>query len=173
MLLRFDNFEELDFPGLMAIYRESNEENAAEFYPDCRDPEEGRKMVEERFRGYLEDDFFTRPGTRYYVLRRGDEWVSAVRLFPVPERDNCWYAEALETRPDRRREGAAYELLRALFEELSRDGTFEITDSVSKKNEASLKLHKACGFKVFQEESVCVLNRYRNPWAYGLKYAGE
>ena len=173
MLLRFDNFEELDFPKLMEIYRESNEENVPDFFPDCLDPEEGRKMVEERFREYLKNDFFVRPGTRYYVLRRGDEWVSAVRLFPVPEKDNCWYAEALETRPDRRREGAAYELLRALFEELSRDGAFEITDSVSKKNEASLKLHKACGFKVFQEESVCVLNRYRNPRAYGLKYAGE
>lgn len=171
MLLRFDSLNDLDFPRLMEIYRESNTENISYFYPDCTDKEAGRKQVEERFRAYLKDDFFAKPGNRYYVFEKDGVWLSAVRLFPVPENPGVYYAEALETRPDRRREGNAAALFRLLFEELSGSGDFEISDSVSKTNTASLRTHLSCGFRIYQENSVCILNGYENPNAYGLVYS--
>ena len=173
MLLKFDRMEDVDFPKLMEIYRESNTDNISYFFPGCRDEEAGRKQVEEGFYAYLNDDFFSKPGNRYYVLSEGDVWLSAIRLFPVPGRDNAFYAEALETRPDRRKEGHAAELFRQLFRELSENGSFEVTDSVSKKNIASLRTHEACGFQIFQENSVCVLNGYENLDAYGMRYNYE
>ena len=172
MILRFDKLDDLNFPKLMEIYRESNSENAAEMFPDIKDPEEGRKLVEERFKNYLQV-FFQTPGNRYYVLSLNDEWLSAIRLFPVPEKNRSFYAEALETRPDSRRKGYGAELFQELFEELKKEGSFEITDSVSKRNEPSLRLHQACGFEIFQDESVCALNGYHNEKAYGLRYKYE
>ncbi len=173
MLLRLDGFYEPDFSKLMEIYQESNTENIPYFFPNCRDEAAGRRLVEEKFREYLENDFFRHPGNCYYVLTEEKLWVSAIRLFPVPGKNNCYYAEALETRPDKRRQGAASKLFSELFSELSKEGAFEITDSVSKRNEPSIKLHLSCGFRIFQENSVCVLNGYENPNAYGLKYSSQ
>ena len=170
MLLRFNALDELDFPKLMEIYRESNTENVSFFYPDCTDLEAGRKQVEEKFYVYLKDNFFSKPGNRYYVYEEDGVWLSAIRLFPVPEDPCLYYAEALETRPERRREGNAAALFRLIFEKLSGDGYFEISDSVSKTNEPSLRTHLSCGFRIHQEKSVCILNGYENPNAYGLVY---
>ena len=78
MLLRFDSLNDLDFPRLMEIYRESNTENISYFYPDCTDKEAGRKQVEERFRAYLKDDFFAKPGNRYYVFEKDGVWLTAI-----------------------------------------------------------------------------------------------
>ncbi len=170
MLLRFDSLDEMDFTKLMEIYRESNTENVAYFFPDCTDTEAGRKQVEKKFYAYLKDDFFSKPGNRYYVYEEDGAFLSAIRLFPVPMEPHKYYAEALETRPDRRREGNAKALFKLLFEALSKQGNFEITDSVSKMNTASLRTHLSCGFRIYQEKSVCILNGYENPNAYGLIY---
>ena len=170
MLLRFNSLNELDFQKLMEIYRESNTENVSYFYPDCTDIDAGRKQVEEKFYSYLKDDFFSIPGNRYYVYEKDGVWLSAIRLFPVPEKAGKYYAEALETRPERRREGNAGTLFKLLFEELADLGDFEISDSVSKTNTASLRTHLSSGFRIYQENSVCILNGYENPNAYGLVY---
>ena len=168
-LLSIWHLKDLDFPKLMEIYRESNTENVPDFFPDETDLERGRKRVELEFLKYLEE-FFREDGNCYYVLADKESWLSAIRLYPVPGKDRAWYAEALETRPDRRREGFGRELFRQLFLELSSAGGFEITDSVSKRNEASLKLHLSCGFEIFQESAVSALSGNENPKAYGLRY---
>ena len=173
LFLRFDGLEDMDFPKLMEIYRESNTENISYFFPECTDEDTGRRLVEEKFHDYLKKDFFSQPGNRYYVLTEGDAWISAIRLFPVSGKSNCHYAEALETRPDKRRQGYGSKLILELFSELSKDGPFEITDSVSKTNEPSLQLHLSCGFQIYQEKSVCILNGYENPDAYGLKFCKD
>ena len=170
MLLRFNSMDELDFSKLMEIYRESNTENVSYFFPDCTDIDAGRKQVEEKFYSYLKNDFFSIPGNRYYVYEKDGVWLSAIRLFPVPEKAGKYYAEALETRPERRREGNAEALFKLLFEELSDSGDFEISDSVSKTNTASLRTHLSSGFRICQENSICILNGYENPNAYGLSY---
>ena len=86
-LLRFDRFEDLDFPKLMEIYRESNLENIPSFFPEETDPERGLRRVEAGFRDYLRNDFFSVPGNRSFVLSDGARWASAIRLFPVPARE--------------------------------------------------------------------------------------
>ncbi len=177
MLLEFDSFDSLDLPKLMEVYRESNEENAAEFYPDETDPEKGRHLVEQKFYDYLKDDFFRREAVRYYVLEEDGKWVSAIRLFPVsgsngegPEAEapGAWYAEALETAPSFRRQGYARKMLGLLFDRL--EGPFEITDTVSRTNAASLQFHLSCGFDIYQDPACCALNGKINENAVTMRY---
>ena len=172
-LLRFDRFEELDFPRLMEIYRESNLENIPYFFPEETDPERGLRRVEEGFRGYLKKEFFARPGSRYYVLADGERWASAIRLYPIPEQEGAWYAEALETAPALRRQGCGRKLMELLCFSLAQEGPFELTDSVGKGNTASLAFHESLGFEVFQQNAVSPLDGEENPLARGLRYRFE
>lgn len=169
-LLRFDRLDDLDVPKLMEVYRESNLENLPVFFPEEPDPARGLRRVEERFFQYLQTDFFAAPGRRYYVLADGERWVSAIRLFPVPGQARDWYAEALETAPGCRRQGFARKLLELLCRSLAEDGPFTLTDSVSRKNEASLGFHTAMGFQTWQDPACCPLNGRTNPNAVGLIY---
>lgn len=169
-LLRFEHLEDLDFPKLMEIYRESNLENIEYFFPEETDRERGLRGVEEGFYDYLKSDFFRGAGNRYYVLADGSCWASAIRLCPVPDRSGAWYAEALETAPALRRRGYARKLMELLFSALAREGPFELTDSVSRRNEPSLEFHRALGFQVFQDPAVCALNGETNPNCVGLRW---
>ncbi len=178
-MLEFASFESLDFPKLMGVYYESNVENAAEFFPDEADPEKGRRMVEQKFYYYLKDDFFRREGVRYYALEADGQWVSAVRLFPVSRSDGekpeagaakAWYAEALETAPSCRRKGFARKMMLLLFDRLGSEGQFEITDTVSKTNAASLQFHLDCGFEVYRDPACCILNGKINENAVTMRY---
>ena len=168
-LLRFDRMEESDFPKLMEIYRESNLENISYFFPEETDTERGLRAVETRFVAYLKNDFFTVPGNRYYVLEDGGRWAAAIRLYPVPERAGSWYAEALETAPSLRRRGFARKMLELLCFSLAKDGPFALTDSVNKRNEASLAFHRSRGFEIFADPAVCALNGRVNENSYGLR----
>ena len=169
-LLCFERFEELDFPKLMEIYRESNLENIPYFFPEETDRARGLRRVEAGFRDYLKDEFFTGRGRRYYVLADGERWASALRLCPIPGKERAWYAEALETAPDCRRRGYARKLLELLCYALAKGGPFELTDSVSRGNLPSLGFHESTGFTVFQEAAVNPLNGEENPRAKGLRY---
>ena len=172
-LLCFERFEELDFPKLMEIYRESNLENIPYFFPEETDPERGLRQVEAGFRDYLEKDFFESPKNRYYVLEDGERWASAIRLSPIPERERSWFAEALETAPDCRRRGYARKLMELLCYALAKEGPFELTDSVSKRNLPSLGFHESVGFTVYQENAVSPLDGEENPREKGLRYRFE
>lgn len=172
-LLRIERFEDLDFPKLMEIYRESNLENIPYFFPEESDEALGLRRVEAGFRDYLKDGFFTEPGNRYYVLADGERWVSAFRLYPIPGRERAWYAEALETAPTLRRRGCARKLLELLCRELAKEGPFELRDSVGKGNLPSLAFHENAGFTVCQEDSVSPLDGEENPRAKGLRYRFE
>ena len=169
-LLTFDTLESMDFKKLMEVYRESNTENIPDFYPGCTDLEAGRKMVEARFHRYLGVDFFRGEGNRYYVLEEGGVWLSALRLFAVPGKEREYYLEALETRPEARQKGFAKQLITGVLDILKEDGSFVITDSVSKRNQTSLLTHLRSGFRIFQENAVNALNGKENPKAYGLRY---
>ena len=169
-LLRFDRPEDLDFPKLMEVYRESNLDNIAYFFPEETDRERGLRAVEAGFRDYLTGDFFASPGNRYYVLEDGGSWVSAIRLFPVPEQPGVWYAEALETAPEQRRKGYARRMMEMLFDLLVREGPFELWDTVHRQNAASLAFHRSLGFEIVQDPAVCPLNGHVNPQSCGLRY---
>lgn len=140
MLVNVDSFEELDFSSLMEIYLEGNQENAEYFYGE-EPPERGLALAIRDAKRYLRDDFFLRPGARYYIWTENGKYISALRL--EPHADGL-LLEALETRPDRRRMGYGKKLIAAVLAQLP-VGT-HIYSAVTKWNEASLAFHNACGF---------------------------
>lgn len=149
MLLTITRFSELDARKLMDVYAESNFDNTDCFYPDLADKAEAVRRVEAGFLDYLENDFFTRPECAYWILVDGGVWVSALRTFRTAP--GLYELEALETRPDRRRGGCAARLLTGVARELARQGPFRLRDRVGRKNTASLRTHKTCGFRIVSE----------------------
>lgn len=183
MLHILNSLTETQERALMDIYRESNEDNVAYFYPDCRDLSEGRARVERDFCFMLREAFFGVPGNRYFVLEADGVWVSALRIYPV---EDFYWLEALETHPEYRRRGYAVTLLRQTITALAADGPVCIRDGVRKTNTASLRTHEKAGFVIEHEDEVTYL-----PWTvdpathevktvphrvvpshYGMKYGG-
>ena len=91
-------------------------------------------------------------------------WVSALRICRIPE--GPYYLEALETRPDRRRQGYGVRLLSEVLDAMKAEGPFRLCDCVGKKNAASLKAHEKCGFRIVSEKGC----DYRD---FGLEYRYE
>ncbi len=169
MLLTITDAREIDGRRLMDIYAESNLENTDFFYPDEKDKETAVRMVEDGFLEFLRNGFFTREGSACFVLEEDGVWESALRITPVG--DGLYYMEALETRPDRRKRGCAARLLRAAEDELKKRGPFRLCSCVSKKNEASLRTHLACGFRIVSEEGFDYLSGEADGRDYGMEYA--
>ncbi len=149
MLHIIQSYADLDGPRLMKVYAESNRENTDYFFPDIEDKDLATRKVEEGFLQFLQQEFFAGPGPAYYVLEEAGEWVSALRLNEIEP--GLYYLEALETRPERRRKGCAARLLTEVIDHLKRKGPFRLCDCVSKRNEASIQTHLACGFQIVSE----------------------
>ena len=137
---------QIPFSDLMAVYAESNGKLAREQWPE--EPEGMRLYrAEMDFYQYLRHDFFT-----VSLVRHADDlyihalWmvegkpVSAVRF--EKWKDGV-LLEALETRPDQRRKGYGFLLMRAALNEV----TGKVYSHVARDNEASLGLHEKCGFR--------------------------
>ncbi len=140
MLVRATRFSELDFPKLMEIYAEGNRENGEFFYPDLS-REQQLAHVEQDFERYLREEFFSVDGAEYWVLREQGRDLSALRMEPFAD---GLLLEALETRPDARRQGFASRLIRAVTKKY---GNRKIYSHISKRNLASRKTHEGCGFR--------------------------
>ena len=145
MLRKLTELSPEDGVRLMAVYRESNSENAAWFAPDAPTPEEGLRRTEAGFLAWLREDFLPRKENTLWVWEEDGIFLSALRL---TELDGFLWLEALETRPDRRGQGCGERLLRALAAELYQAGGACVRSCVSKKNRPSLALHKKAGFTV-------------------------
>lgn len=149
MLLLKTRLEDLNFRQLMDLYREGNLENAAYLWPDL--PREAQiSKAEQSFRDYLEQDFFAQENARYFIWEETGTYVSALRLEPYQD---GLLLEALETKPDCRRQGYAVTLIEAVKAVVPE----KIYSHISKRNTASLKTHEKCGFQRISEEAV-----YRN-----------
>ena len=135
MLLIAKRLEELDFSALMDIYIEGNLEKAEEY------GDGGLLRAEREFYDYLREDFFRQQGAFYAVWTEQGSYVSALRLEPYKD---GWLLEALETAPDYRKKGYAKALMIAVLEYMDQS---IIYSHVSKRNEASLRTHYACGFQ--------------------------
>lgn len=170
MLHIVQRWEDLDTKKLMEVYAESNGENAEEFYPG-EDKASAVQKVEEGFLDFLRREFFTGPGPAYWILEEGGRWVSALRTNRL--RPGFYYLEALETRPDSRRQGCAARLLGEVIRVLKEQGPFQLSDCVSKKNLASLQTHAACGFRIASEAGTDHLRGGSNPREYSLVYTFE
>ena len=171
MLHIYTSYADLDGQKLRAVYAESNLENTDYFFPDMADKALAVRKVEEGFLQFLRDEFFTGPGPAYYVLEEAGAWVSALRLSEVQPK--VFYLEALETRPDRRRQGCGSRLLRKVTDHLRSQGPFRICDCVSKRNEASLRTHLASGFTIASDVGHDYLRNEDDPCDYSLEYRYE
>ena len=168
MILRITNYSDLDARKLMDIYAESNFENIDYFYPDETDKKAAVIKVESEFLDFLKNDFFTQPQATYWVFEENGAWISALRTCEI--KTGLYYLEALETKPDCRKNGCGSFLLSGVLEVMKEDGPFRLCDCVSKKNTASLKTHKKCGFQIVSEEGYDYLHGEADDYDFGLEY---
>ena len=160
MLLVAKQLADLDFPELMDVYIEGNLEKAEEY------GDGGLLRAEREFYEYLRSDFFRQTGAFYAVWQSAGKMVSALRL--EPHKDG-WLLEALETAPDHRGRGFAKALMASTLEYLD-DGP--VYSHVSKRNEASLRTHFACGFEKYLDYVVYLDGSVTNR-GFTLKYDGR
>ena len=139
MLQLITKLRDLNFGQLMVVYEEGNRENGVLFHPELP---EGQQVlrVEQSFYQYLREVFFPVEGTVYAIWVQNGAYVSALRLEPY---EDGLLLEALETAPAYRRKGYAEKLIRAVQREFPQ----KIYSHVSKKNTASLAVHKKCSFR--------------------------
>ncbi len=142
MLLLFYRLKDLHFGKLMALYAQSNKENAGELYGKLESGE-AILRVEGSFYQYLREDFFSVPGAVYAVWEENGQYISALRLEPYQD---GLLLEALETHPSFRQKGYAARLIRSVIDHLRQQGQTVIYSHVAKRNKASLCTHKSCGF---------------------------
>ena len=159
MLLIAKRLEELDFSALMDIYVEGNLEKAEEY------GDGGLLRAEREFYDYLREDFFRQKDAFYALWKVQGRYVSAMRLEP---HGDGWLLEALETAPDHRRKGYAKELMHAVLDEM---GHVIVYSHVSRRNEASLRTHYACGFQKHLDHVVYLDGSVTNR-AVTLRYIG-
>lgn len=169
MLYKITAMDHIDKRKLMDLYYEGNLENTDYFYPEIADKKQAVEKVENRFLHYIDTEFLSSTNNVYWVLEEHAVWVSALRLYRIDE--NLYYIEALETHPDYRRQGYASKLLNSVIEELKKQGPFRLCDCVSKKNNASVKTHKKCGFIIISDEGFDYLRNEADERDYGMQYS--
>lgn len=147
MLLIANRMSELPFRALMDIYVEANAEHGQELWPR-ETPERQIALSEQDFYNYLQQSFFRTPGAYYAVWCVNGRCVSALRMEPYQD---GWLLEALETLPDRRREGHAKALILAVLAQM---GPGKVYSHVHKRNTASLRTHESCGFQKILDHAV-------------------
>ncbi len=168
-MLVMKQFDELDARKLMDLYAEGNQVNARTFYPELP-AAEGVRKAEKDFLCFLQEVFFHRPGPAYCVLAEDGCWLSALRYNET--QPGRFFLEALETRPDRRRQGWARRLLDEVQAELRGRGLpFRIRDCVAKDNFASLRTHAACGFRIADTVGRSPFQEGADPWEYTMEYS--
>ncbi len=139
MLYLATKLREVDFSALMSVYEEGNRENGALLHPELP---EGQQLLqaEQSFHQYLSEVFYTTTGAVCAIWVENGAYVSTLRLEPY---EDGLLLAALETAPAHRRKGYAEKLIRAVQAEFPQ----KIYSHVSKRNTASLAVHKKCGFR--------------------------
>lgn len=141
MLYLAKSMHQLQFGKLMEVYTESNADKAENG---------GLLQAEQDFYQYLQECFFTTPEAVYAIWTQNGAYVSALRLEPY--KDGLLLA-ALETAPEHRRRGYAGKLICAV---LAAFPGKKIYSHISRKNTASLAVHKKCGFRKIADTAVYI-----------------
>lgn len=150
MLKIVTRMREMNFYALMDVYREGNEENGALAYPH-RSASEQLLLAEQDFYQYLVQCFFSVNGAVYALWEEKGKYLSAVRLEPY---EDGLLLSALETMPQYRRQGYACRLIQGLQHWLSQHGAMKVYSHVSRRNEASQRTHRCCGFRKILDHAV-------------------
>ena len=169
MILQITRYCDLDERKLMDVYAESNFENTDYFFPDETDKAVAVRKVEEGFCGFLKDEFYANAGNAYWVLEENGIWICALRLNLIEK--GFYYLEALETKPDCRKQGYATKLMNGVIEELKSEGSFRICDCISKKNIASIRTHEKCGFRIVSDKGFDYLRNEADDYDFGLEFS--
>lgn len=142
-LLVFQDLAGLNWPQFFAVYRESSVENAAAWYPELSE-EEALSKYEAGYQDYLLGEFQEAHGM-LFVLEKDGVYRSALRL--LPQEQNSFLLEALETHPDYREMGFGKRVLQETMLYLHRRIPGCAMESfVSRKNKISIQTHRAAGF---------------------------
>lgn len=163
MLTIINHFNDINFEQLMDVYIEGNTENAIEFYSHLSKID-GIKQAEQDFRNFLEK-FFQNEQSCYAIWKINKEYICCLRLTPYLD---GYLLEALETKPSKRKQGYACQLIQAVKEELSTP----LYSHILKNNIPSLNIHEKCGFKRIQEFAT-YSNGTINPACYTYAYKPE
>ena len=131
MLKLIYSMAELDTEQLLEVYTQQN-------------------WNEHDFLSYLREDFFQQPGAFYAVWVEEGIYRSVVRFEPY--RDGM-LLHSMETAPDYRGKGYAYNLLRSSLEFLRTTDRNIVYSHVENCNKASLALHKKCGFETILDSA--------------------
>ena len=166
MLLIAKSLRELDFRQLMDVYEEGNRENARQQYPQLPESQ-GVSEAEQDFYAFLKEGFFAVSGAFYAAWTVDGRYVSALRMEPY--RDG-WLVEAVETKPDCRRNGYAYSLMKAVFSALQAG---KVYSHIHKKNLPSQKLHEGLGFRRCADRAVYIDGSVNDRCATYLLELGE
>ena len=165
MLIVANRLREITFGKLMDIYQEGNLENGRERWPNETVARQ-LALAEEDFYNYLRQVFFKTEDAVYLIWEERGSYVSALRLEPYKD---GWLLEALETAPDHRKLGHAKALMGAVLDMM---GEAIIYSHVSRRNEASLKTHFACGFAKYLDH-VVYLDGSVSGRGLTLRYTGK
>ena len=149
MLKLIYSMAELDTEQLLGIYREHG-------------------WDETDFLSYLREDFFRQPNAVYAVWVEDSEYKSAVRLEPY--RDGL-LLHSLETAPNDRRKGYAYNLVIHILDFLRTTNYKVVYSHIDKRNRASLALHRKCGFEIVADTATYLdgtVTQYSNTLCYSF-----
>ena len=138
MLRLATKMHQLSFTELMTVYAQGNEENGKELYPQLSTQEQVLR-AEQAFYEYLAECFFKTAGAVYAIWEENGKYLCALRLEPY---EDGLLLAALETAPHARGQGLATKLIEAVQAEFPQ----KIYSHVSKRNAASLAVHRKCGF---------------------------
>ena len=167
VLLEFKEMSASDMYHMVhEIYAEASYENAQYNHPELEDLTAAIQEEEKYFMGFLER-FFKKEENTYYVLTVEDRWVSALRLTKM---DDFYYMESLETTPEYRKHGYAFELINEVIDLLKQRGSVSIRSNVRKTNIASVETHKKCGFIITEEQGKNYLTGTSRDDVYGMLY---
>ena len=143
MLIIAHALKELRFGQLMEVYSQSNSEA-------CNG---NLLQAEQDFYAYLRESFFCDPKAFYAVWERDGTYKAALRMEPYKD---GYLLEALETAPSARRKGYATMLVKEVLNWQAEQGSTAVYSHVKKVNEASLAVHRACGFVEILDHAVYI-----------------
>ena len=131
MLKLIYSMAELDTEQLLTVYKEQN-------------------WNEIEVLSYLRENFFRQPGAFYAVWTEDFEYKAAVRFGPYKD---GLLLHSLETTPEERRKGYAYQLVGNVLDYLRTTDCKMVYSHINKRNKASLMLHKKCGFEIISDSA--------------------
>lgn len=152
MLKIIKSMFQLNTKQLLVVYLQSNMEYGKCHYPD-KNEETQLQGAEDEFLTYLREDFFRQKGAFYAVWVCDGAYQAALRLEPY--RDGL-LLEALETAPNARRKGCAYELICETLSYLRESAYKCVYSHIDKRNSASLGVHSKCGFQRISESATYI-----------------